>query len=251
MTDSVEKIERGPTRGKEIAPELADEIARHNAFVDDLRRKFRRDRKRHEPRLRDLEKRRISPRDELQGSGLRRTFVALGRDWAHANFFDIWKDNLKREKIESRKNDAGVLIGTVHKPVICLACFVFCALISIKTFKCRQHFRPKINLPKLEDAMRYATVANYAKSVLDEYAVNGELGLKDRWGDAVDPEVRDWGESLLRRFKNIGVVSVRSVHVDSRAPDLYQVYCEGMMSDPRVIIQCVIDNDKRELVMIE
>ncbi|MCK5843629.1 MAG: hypothetical protein KAG97_02905 [Victivallales bacterium] len=202
-------------------PELLREVRGHNDSVRDAVREFNG----YEPlegARKQLSSSIIRPHSEMEGSGLRKTYVAIGREWMEEARIVNWRCGNKRVLKQERMQKA-LKFGTG-------ALFALFALFNAMAIfhTVREDIVPVFGetMKKVgTEELAFEDLAKFAKGVLAKMATDDALsGLPDG-GESLPPEIRMEWRKRMDKLRSAGSAKVKTILVDPKRKNVFHILC--------------------------
>jgi len=208
---------------EEEKSDLLEEIVLHNKRVIEAEREYTRFGflKRQRKHLR---RHLISPRSEMEGEGLRKTYVAMGRAWLEDSHIVRWRRSNDRLITQRR-------MARLQKSAMLVVAMLVCALNGVVYYrtiredvlpafgKTMKRIRPDMGI--FDDLTRFAK---------DTFSKMGKSGNSASSPDmqSLPPDLRmEWRARMERVRKSAETLEIERVLSDPDRRDVYYVVCKA------------------------
>ncbi|NOY75379.1 MAG: hypothetical protein GXP32_06265 [Kiritimatiellaeota bacterium] len=180
----------------------------------------------------------IRPRSEMEGRGLRQTYVAIGREWMDEACIKHWKAANKRVIKQERINKA-LRVGAIALAAL---------FVLINVFVIYHTVRSDI-VPAFGETMKRVGEGELSFEDLSRFAMRIAKGIKSEDvlkkmfppGVSLPPEIVIAWKARIDRIQSADSMKVKEIFVDPGRNGVYHVVCEANLPDDSEIefrLQC-------------
>ena len=235
---------------KRISKHLFQEIVESNSLVASTVSEYE-DYEYLSSKLTQLKKARIRTNHEMQGEGLRETYVAIGKNWLEATFVSRWKKESEQIKKEIR-------LRKLRKKIFALAgCIFFIACITLHSYALYDSIKPGFG-----DSMKclrsgelvYDDLSKFTHSIFAEINTPHSEGNFSFLSTQLPPELRAMWSDNLRKIKNASSPCIERILIDPERAGIYHIKCEADLPERGNIefrMQCAKLNGQYTLIALE
>ena len=234
----------------EDKPELFKEVATHNALVLKTESEYR-DFKFLERERKHLRGSLIRPRSEMEGRGLRKTYVSMGRAWLEDAHIVRWEKGNKRV-IRQKK------LAVIQR----FACVAGVVVLVVANALCLYHTVKEEVIPAFGETMKkvrpgaplFDDLARFAKMTLASSSGknSGGAGFEP---SSLPPELRMEWEARMERVRAASKsLEIERILMDPVRRGVYYVMCDAELPERGRIdfrLQCAFKNGKYILLALE
>jgi len=204
-------------------PELYREVRKHNESVVKAVREFEKYSYLESARKR-LVAAVIRPRSEMEGSGLRKTYVAIGREWLEEAGISNWRDGNRRviKQVKSRK-----AMRTLA--VVCVFLFALFNVLALY-HTVREEIAPAFgeSMKKLKSGgLAFEDLSRFANKVLLKFGEDDSLNRLLPRGASLPPEIRMAWKNRIDRLRSATSPKVKKILLDPKREGVFHVLCEA------------------------
>ncbi len=208
-------------------PEVLEEVALHNKRVFEVEREYERFEFLGSERVR-LRNALIKPRSEMEGEGLRRTYVSMGRAWLEDSHIERWR-RANEYLIRQRR------MVFAQKATLLTLAVVVCVLNVVVYYRT---FRDDV-LPAFGETMKrirpemplFDELTRFAKITLSKVGGNGTDAASNRPStdmEALPPELRtEWKARLNKVRRSADNLEIERILEDPERRGVYYVICDA------------------------
>lgn len=218
-------------------PELCREVRGHNESVKSAVREF----KGHDSlkgARKQLSYSIIRPHSEMEGRGLRKTYVAIGREWMEEARIASWREGNKRVLKQEKSKK-------MMKAVTAACVFLFALFNTMALYHTvREDIVPAFgeHMVKLkEGGLPFEDLSHFANMVLLKLGKDTSFNTFLPKGMSLPPNIQMAWKKRLDRLRTATSPKVRTILLDPKRKGVYHVLCEAELpgsADVEFRLQC-------------
>ena len=235
---------------REIPKHLFQEIVENNYLVEKTISKFN-DYDFIEEQIEKLKQSKIRPGEEMEGEGLRRTYVSIGRNWLETAFISRWEKEVEDFKHERKMQKIRKQLLNICATLFIIGNIFFYSYTLYKditpafgsTMKCVR-----------SGELLFDDLTKFTNSIFSEVRQNDSKKSFSFLNNSLPPELQAMWSANLNRIKNASHTSIDRILVDPKRKGIYYISCEADVPDLGDIefrLQCSKIDGKYALLALE
>lgn len=237
-------------KNREIPKHLFQEIVENNYLVEKTISKFN-NYDFIEEKLEKLKKAKICVGEEMEGEGLRETYVAIGRDWLETAFISRWE-----KEVEDFKNERRMQKRRKQLLNICATLFIF-GNIFFYSYTLYNDITPAFGSTMKcvrSGGLLFDDLTKFTNSIFSEIKQNDSRKNFSFLSKSLPPELQAIWSTNLNKIKDASHTSIDRILVDPKRKGIYYITCEAdipNLGDIEFRLQCSKIDGKYALLALE
>ena len=237
-------------KNRETTKHLFQEIVENNYLVEKTISKFN-NYNFIEDKVEQLKRAKICPGEEMEGKGLRRTYVTIGRNWLEAAYISRWEkevEDFKKERIMQKRRKQ--LLN------ICASLFIF-GNIFFYSYTLYNDITPAFgsNMKCVRSGeLLFDDLTKFTNSIFSEVKQKTPINSFSFLNKSLPPELQAMWSTNLNRIKDASRTSIDRILIDPKRKGIYYITCEAdipNLGDIEFRLQCSKIDGKYALLALE